>query len=245
VQTNEIRRSAALLGGLLTFAGATGLPLRLLEIGSSAGLNLCWDRYRYELAGCDADTPPAPDASFVPLWGAPDAAVVVRSGWHGNRDILSRTARVAARAGCDIAPIDLADPAQARTLESFVWPDHPARLAQLRAAIAAVRRDPPSLTRRAAADWLDEQLASSPSDVATVVFHSIMWWYLSEPERQRVTAIIAAAGTRATRSAPLAWLRLEVLGSPCAELRLSRWPDGAEQTLARADTQGRWVNWLA
>src|ERR1700690_701625 len=45
VQTNEVRRSAALLGGFLTVARTQDLPLRLLEIGSSAGLNLCWDRY--------------------------------------------------------------------------------------------------------------------------------------------------------------------------------------------------------
>ena len=45
--------------------------------------------------------------------------------------------------------------------------------------------------------------------------------------------------------APLAWLRLEILGSPQAELRLTQWPNGAEQTLARADSHGRWVTWLA
>ena len=178
VQTNEVRRSAALLGGFLTIALATGLPLRLLEIGCSAGLNLCWDRYRYELAPCEPDTPPAPDAPFAPRGGASDAEMGVRCGWHGSEAVLAADARVASRAGCDIAPIDIADPAQARTLESFVWPDQAERQRQLRAAIAAARRDPPRLTRRAAADWLAEQLAEPATGIATVVFHSIMWWYL-------------------------------------------------------------------
>jgi hypothetical protein len=243
VQTNEIRRSAALLGGFLTVAGRAGLPLRLLEIGSSGGLNLCWDRYRYEVAACEAEAPPAADAPFVPVWGEPDAAVVVRSGWHGSREILAHGARVATRAGCDIAVIDVTDPAQARTLESFVWADHLARLAQLRAAIAAVRLDPPALVRRAAADWLDEQLAVQHEGVATVVFHSIMWWYLSQAERRRVKETIAAAGSRATAAAPLAWLRLEVRGTPSAELRLRQWPGDSEQTLGHGDAQGRWVDW--
>ena len=44
VQTNEAGRSAALLGGFFTVARETGLPLRLLELGSSAGLNLRWIR---------------------------------------------------------------------------------------------------------------------------------------------------------------------------------------------------------
>ena len=39
-QTNEVGRSAALLVGFHTVASETTLPLRLLEVGTSAGLNL-------------------------------------------------------------------------------------------------------------------------------------------------------------------------------------------------------------
>ena len=50
-QTNEVGRSAALVGGFLVVARDTALPLRVLEIGSSAGLNLRFDRYWYESDG--------------------------------------------------------------------------------------------------------------------------------------------------------------------------------------------------
>src|SRR5579863_3847406 len=46
VQTNEVGRSCALLPGFLEVVRQTGLPLRLLEIGASAGLNLRWDHFR-------------------------------------------------------------------------------------------------------------------------------------------------------------------------------------------------------
>src|SRR5262245_11380681 len=50
-QTNEVGRSGSLVVAFLTVAGETGLPLRLLELGSSAGLNLRCDHYWYEQDG--------------------------------------------------------------------------------------------------------------------------------------------------------------------------------------------------
>jgi hypothetical protein len=48
-QTNEVARSSALLGAALIIAQRTGLPLSWNELGASAGLNLAFDQYRYEL----------------------------------------------------------------------------------------------------------------------------------------------------------------------------------------------------
>jgi len=240
VQTNEVRRSAALLGGFLTVSAACALPLRLLEIGSSAGLNLCWDRYRYEVVAPAAE---GTAAVVRPVWGDPASPVTIRTEWTGPLDVFGARATVAERAGCDLAPVDVTDAAQVRVLESFVWPDQIERLVQLRAAIDLARRTPPVLARRRAADWLAEQLAVPRPGGVTVVFHSIMWWYLSEAERERVTAIIRGAGERSGARAPLAWLRLELQKATDADLRLTRWPDGNETRLGRADSHGRYVRW--
>ncbi len=60
VQTNEVGRCAALLPGFQEIVRRTGLPLRLLEVGCSAGLNLrfdhlldCGDVRVVDRRGCD------------------------------------------------------------------------------------------------------------------------------------------------------------------------------------------------
>jgi hypothetical protein len=215
VQTNEVGRCAALLVGFLAVAERTGLPLRLLELGSSAGLNQHWDRYRYEAEGFAWGSPSSPLKIAFELAGAPPESVAVE---------------VAERRGCDPAPVDLTGEEGRLTLLSYVWADQAERLARVEAAIAVAREEPPTVERAGAAAWLEEQLAEPRPGVATVVFHSIVMQYLSPVERRQVEARIRAAGARATDRAPLAWLRMEPAGD-LAELRLSSWPGGEERRL--------------
>ena len=51
-QTNEVQRSAVLLGGFLSIAHVTKRPLRLRELGSSAGLNRGFAPRRRRSLGC-------------------------------------------------------------------------------------------------------------------------------------------------------------------------------------------------
>jgi hypothetical protein len=157
--------------------------------------------------------------------------------------LLEAPVVVADRAGCDIAPVDIRDDAQLRRLESFVWPDQLERLAMLRAAAAVARRDPARLETSAAALWLERELARRQPSKATVIFHSIFWWYLGTEERERVQSLIEAAGHSATADAPLAWLRMEILSREGAEIRLQLWPPGDDVLLGVADPHGQQVHW--
>jgi hypothetical protein len=65
-QTNEVGRSGVLVGGFLEIAKETGLPLRCLEIGASAGLNTIWDRYHYRLGAVGWGDPPSQSISKTP-----------------------------------------------------------------------------------------------------------------------------------------------------------------------------------
>jgi hypothetical protein len=230
VQTNEVGRSAALLGGFLIAARETGLPLRLLEVGASAGLNLRWDRYRYE----------AGDAG----WGDPASPVNFNDAFvGGRRPPLEVSARVAERRGCDIAPLDPADPDDQLTLASYVWADDTSRLNTLRRALELAQRTPAPVDRADAGQWLASQLAAPADGVVTVVFHSLVLLYLGVMPSRGVRRIIQSAGARAGPSAPLAWLRMES-GRADVEVDLTIWPSGARRVIARTDLMGRRIHWL-
>lgn len=227
VQTNEVGRSAALIGGYLTVA-RLGLPLRVLEIGSSAGLNLRWEHFRYE----------ADDWSF----GDPASPVRFTGAWRGTTPPLAADCEVADRLGCDPNPIDATTPAGATLLRSFVWPDQLDRLTRLDAAIEVARRVPAEVHRADGPGWLAEQLVEPEPGLTTVVVHSVVMQYLDRPGRSRLSDVIDQAGARATATAPLAWLRLEPRDDR-AELRLTLWPGGHELLLATTGFHGPPVKW--
>lgn len=228
VQTNEVGRSVALVGGFLELA-RMGLPLRILEVGASAGLNLCFDRYRYE----------AGPASY----GPGDARVRFVDPWIGRAPTLDTPLEVASRRGCDLRPIDPATDAGRLRLRSLVWPDQPQRRARLDAAMDAVRDLPVPIEQADAVAWLSEQLAEPVPGQMTVVVHSIMFQYLSTDARRALLALLDAAGERADHQAPLAWLRMEP-GGDRAETRLTVWPTGATELLATSAFHGPPVAWV-
>ena len=231
-QTNEVARAGVLMPGMMVIAAATGLPLRLFELGASAGLNLRMDAYGYRLGGVDVLPPHAP-LTLAPLWeGAPPPAAPVR---------------VVARAGVDLAPVDLRDAGARARLLAYVWPEQAARIARLEAAIAAFVADPVAIARGDAAGWVEAQVAPLPG-TATVVYHSIAWQYFPAATQARIAAHLAAQGSRATADAPLAWLRFELdtsasVGAP-PTLRLRLWPGGEDRLLAHAHPHGASVRWL-
>ena len=121
-QTNEVSRSGMLLGGCLTIARDLGLPLAIYEIGSSAGLNLGFDGYRYDLG--------------VGAWGPPASDVRIVSRWDGSAP-LDAPLSIVHREGCDRNPLDPAAAADRDRLLSYIWPDQSDRLDRIAAALQA------------------------------------------------------------------------------------------------------------
>lgn len=229
-QTNETARSAVLYAGFMTIARTTGQPLSLFELGASAGLNLIADRYCYTLGGVQAGTAGSA-LKLMPEWEGPpppQAAVVV-----------------AARQGCDRAPLDVTDAHHRERLVGYVWPDQEERLARVQTAIELARQEVVSLATAEAADWVEAEISLAPvSGLTRVLFHSIAWQYFSDDAQSRITRHMERAGAKATPDAPLAWLAFEQREDKGPALSLRVWPGGHEQVLATADAHVSKVTWL-
>lgn len=233
-QTNEAGRSANFIAAMLWLA-KQGLPPRFqcLEIGSSAGINLMLDRYHYDLGGVQVG-PEHGAMRFAPEWqgeSPPDLPIEI---------VTTR--------GCDVAPVDLADPDQALRLTAYIWPEHKVRFDRMRAAVAEAGKVPPDLVRMNAADFIEAELAKPQAEGTTrVLMHSIVWQYVPADQQARVTAAMEAAGARASAERPLAWVALEANRTAHVhEMTARYWPGVAESVvLTRAHPHGAWVEWFS
>lgn len=234
-QTNEVGRSSGLLGGLLLLVARFPLPVRLLEIGASGGLNLNADMFRY-----------TDDAGRG--WGPTDSPVVLDGAWRGRVPDLAVPVRVVERLGCDVAPVDVSTEEGRLALASYVWPDMTERHQRLRGAIDVARRAPVTVRRQDAASFVESIVPVA--DRLTVVWHSVMWQYLPRDQQQRVRDHLAAVGQSAGPDSPLAHLYAEpVRPERGAEhefwVCLEQWPGDDERVLlGRIAPHGVPVDWV-
>ncbi|HVF94766.1 MAG TPA: DUF2332 domain-containing protein [Sphingomonas sp.] len=232
-QTNEAGRSAGLMTGLLHLCARFGPRVELIEIGSSAGLNLLIDRYRFDLGGAAA--------------GPADAAVTIAPEWRGVAPPRASVEIVSTR-GVDIAPVDVADRAQAARLEAYVWVDNVERQARLAQTIALVRAHGVALDAGDAAGWVEARLAEpQAAGVTRVLMHSVVWQYLPAETQARIRTAMDGAGARATEERPLGWVMMEPNRDLHRhEVRVQGWPgERPMELVALTHAHGAWVEGLA
>lgn len=227
VQTNEVGRCAALAGVL----ALVGRPVRLLEVGASAGLVLRVDHYAYDVGG--------------DVLGDARSPVRLADPWRGSAP-PHRLPPVVSRRGCDPAPLDPTSSEDRLTLTSYVWADQRPRLERLRGALAVAARVPVAVDRADVATWLPRVLAEPPGDVVTVVWHSVVRQYLAPEQREALDRAAADAGKQGL---PLVHASLEPrrVGDGPADfvVRARRWPGNGEQVLLGTcdDGHGTPVAW--
>lgn len=237
-QTNEVGRCALFVPALSAVAAETG-PLALVDVGTSAGLNLRLDRYRYEY-----------DTGVTV--GAP-STVVLPCGVRGDVAIPTEVPAIAARTGIDRSPIDLADPEQVRWLMACVWPDQRDRFERLSAAIGIAIDHPAEVLTADAVDAIGPAIEHVGTEGHPTVLTSWVLNYLPEDRRAALLSELDRIGAEHD----LSWVVLEspgmcrgipfppeVRGSFLTHLLLVRWRRGERSVihLAECHPHGYWMH---
>lgn len=252
-QTNEVGRCSALLAGLCDVASRYDweVPLSLLDLGTSAGLNLLFDDYSYTYRSASDDG--------ILTAGAKGSAVSIECSARDDLRSLPelRMPTMSDRVGLDLYPLDPFSDDAALWLLACQWPDNPARFGRLRAALANVRAsdDPPRLERGDMVKDLPRIAATIGGTTPLIVFHSWVAAYLDEDQQRALAAAVHALG----RARPVHHLYcespFETPGLPTPPSPVPRegpdlattlvhiGPEGEPERLADTHPHGYWIRW--
>lgn len=229
VQTNEVARCVFLAPAYNLIADLVGAPLALLEIGTSAGLNLNVDRYgyRYEApSGCVEVNPGAP-------------LQLVTEARTGIPPYARAVPKIVWRAGIDLNPIDVVDRTEAMWLRALVWPDQVERHRRLARAIEMAALHPPDLRAGDALDLVESVVDETPADAVVVIQHSLVLNQFTPADRERLFATLDSIGERRpTFRVGAEWL--ERIKGPMLEIARHRERRAAIK-LGRVHHHGRWI----
>jgi hypothetical protein len=218
-QTNECRRCVALLPGVMT---SPFEKFHLVEIGTSAGLNLALDKYRYDFGGVG--------------WG-PDSPVRLTAGAPGDQPRL-RPIEIGRRVGIDINVIDRTDRDDRQWLDALIWPEHEERRERLRSALEVTSDMDLELVEGSVLDELEQVLGNLPGSEPVVLMNSFVLIQLDPNQRREVAQIVEAA--RSSRPVYRVSLELVHMDDDWARLEVGDELELAE--LGRAHPHGEWVD---
>ena len=240
-QTNVVRRCTCLLPAFSIVQRESGMPLALIDVGASAGLNLNVDRYRYRyLRGGREET----------VWGRPEATVALEAELLGRGAMpeLSDELAIEFRGGIDVNPIDLRNEDELLWLRALIWPEHVERHQRLIDAAAELRRSPVDLRGGDAVELLPEMIADAPPEAALTVYSTVALYQIPAEGRERIFRTLA----QTSRDRPVWLVTLELRMEDVEEvqmpsLSITRFANGAaeRQVLAKSSPHGWWIEWAA
>jgi hypothetical protein len=253
-QMNEVARCTQIALGIAAVAGPAASPIALVDLGTSAGLGLQLDRYRYQIGG---------------ICVGPAGGLTLTCELRGDRQPpLPELPPIARRAGIDVDPVDLRVQAAREWLMACA-PAEASAMARLNAAIEVAQQHPAPVVAGDVIAVLPVVLATLPSHLPVLVTDAYLAVFLSPGQRAMLFEILASAG----RTRPVTWLSLdplipigcagrdsvqglEVPDSLVADYQQRRlfailgartFDRGSEtgRLLARAHPSGQWVEWLS
>ena len=202
VQTNVIKRAAALRLGLAVIASDGVVPsAHLLEVGTSSGMHLLHDRYRYLIGEFE--------------FGAQDAPVTIRTEWRSPEapPDLNVVPEMLSRTGIDLHPVDVLSAIDRRWLRALVWPENVGEAEELEFALDVVAGSPPKIIEGDIIEIASEVAERLPANEARVVFHAATLAHVPKERRPAFSLAVQSLGA----NAPLYVISLEGSAPPDLE----------------------------
>jgi len=233
-QTNAVRRSAALRPAFAVLAQEEATSLALIEVGTSAGLNLLWDHYRIEY-----QMRSGPDQ----IAGPQDSSVRIHTDGDGPLPDVGASVAVSSRMGIDTNPIDIDDKDAICWLHALIFPEHVERHEWLDRALGIARKQRPRVIAADVVDVIEGEIEACPSDAMPVVFATLVLYQFPKDALERFLGAL----DRAARKRSFWMLSMESDGKGSCDLIAVRFSEGGRQVrkLAEAHPHGWSILWLA
>ena len=217
-QTNEVRRSVALLPMLMM---APFERFHLIDVGTSAGLNLGLDRYHYRYDGQE--------------WGP--ASPVRLTAESRGAPLHLHDIEVVSRTGLDLNPLDPGDEATRRWLDALIWPEREDRRERLRQGLEVVSGMPIESVAGDALDTLPKILDDLPEGEPAVIMNSFAFAQLTPEGRSTIDEI----SDRARARRPVHRVLMEVFDDGDDWARLVVDDGSGPRKVGQAHPHGEWI----
>lgn len=187
VQTNEVKRCAYLFPILHYIYEKTGTRMSLIEIGTSAGLQLLCDQYAYTYSY---------KSKIGNINSELTLSSVVREGdmpFFSSEDLPIKD-----RVGIDLHVLNLMEENDVRWLKSLVWPENLHRIEVLDKAIAQFNKsdEPIRLIEADALSCLEELAMECDTESILCIFHTHVANQFTIEQRQTLLDSVAEIGKK-------------------------------------------------
>lgn len=228
VQTNEVRRCAYLYPAFCAIYEIAKKPLALVEIGTSAGLQLLWDQYSYTYGQNN-------------IYGNHDSRLTITAEVEGNHipSLQVTPPPLSTRIGLDLNPIHLNDEKEKLWLKSLIWPEHTERLFMFEEAASYIKECPVSLVEGDGVRLLSKYVEKIPENSVVCIFHTHVANQMPIEVKKNLLQAVKAIGEK--RDVFHLYNNIQD-----QFLHLDYYLEGMESqnTIAATDGHGRWFEWL-
>ncbi|PEC22277.1 DUF2332 domain-containing protein [Bacillus cereus] len=227
VQTNEVRRCAYLYPSFCYIFNKVKKPLALIEIGTSSGLQLFWDQYRYSY---ETDE----------MYGNINSHVHLTSEIRGDHvpHFLKESPSVTERIGLDLHVNDLHNEEDYLWLRALIWPEHKERIEMFDQAASLVKNESAQLIEGDGVELLPSIVEQISEAAVICIFHTHVANQIPEQVKNKLEKQIQEIGAKRD----VFHLYNNMWDQ---DLHIDYYINGNEyrETIGETEGHGRWFSW--